>query len=483
VLPRRVLPIIQVEHRPLFSFNLYVAATYEIDPSLLYVCDCSTKSLATYMPQLPAIPTAMVIVGGDCAVFLVRDSLLVFPFRVGSVSPISPAVRDPVVLRADPSSAFRLLCATADGAVTAFEVLDGHFYTKVILREPGICRLVLSPKYLLTATQSGAVKCYLRTDFGADIVFVQDVSQNAKFFIDDTFYFQQISDRLLRFQIPQLAEDVGSVAITRAFDDCTELVFEPVESRTKLRIGEYTFDLTREFKEVRLVNSVLCVWYDVDAAPVIVRLATDQQLWLGRAKELAKESLGTLAQLSDRTGQAQQKLCKSVDVLKRQTFAKLGDLKGKVDALRGEVDQLERALVDQGIGSRGICLAELARGRAENCFRLAADLPGDDFLAVCAGRRFLQALGEGRLSEPTLLAVARRCVDVIEAASEQVVPILVAALTELDPTSGIVQAAVKAFADELLALTITLFQGITPSSPIYFDLRRLSHVAISFKNM
>jgi hypothetical protein len=392
-------------------------------------------------------------------------------------------VRDAVVLRADPSSAFRFLCATADGAVSAFEVLNGRFYTQAVIREPGICRLVLSPRYLLTATQSGTVKCYSRTDFGPEIVFGQDVSQNAKFFIDDTFYFQHIGDRLLRFKITPVAEDVGSVPITRAFDDCTELVFEPVESRTKVRIGEYTFDLTREFKEVRLINSVLCVWYDADAAPSIVRLATDQRLWLARAKELTKESVGNLAQLSDRTVQAQRKLCKSVDVLKRQTFAKLGDLKGKVDALRAEVDLLERVLVDQGIGSRGICLAELAHGRVESCFRLAADLPDDDFLAVCAGGRFIQALREGRLSEPTLLAVARRCVDVIEAASEQVVPILVAALTELDPSSGVVRAAVKGFADELLALTITLFQAITPSSPIYFDLRRLSHVAISFKNM
>jgi hypothetical protein len=442
-MPRRILPVIQVERRPLFSFNLYVAATYEMDPSLLYVYDCSAKSLTAYMPGLPALPTAMVIVGGDCAVFLVRDGLLVFPFPGGSVSPISPPAHHPLVLRADPSSAFRFLCATADGAVTAFEVIDGHFYTKVVISEPGICRLVLSPRYLLTATQSGAVKCYSRTDFGADIVFVQDVSQNGNFFIDDTFYFQQIGDRLLRFQIPHVAENVGSVPITRAFGDCTELVFEPVESRTKLRIGEYTFVLTREFTEVRLINSVLCVWYDVDAAPAIVRLATDQGLYLARVKELTKESVGTLARLSDRTVQAQRKLCKSVDVLKRQTFAKLGDLKGKIDALRGEVDELERVLVDQGIGSRGICLTELARGRVESCFRLAADLPGDDFLAVCAGGRFMQALGEGRLGEPTLLAVARRFVDVIEAASEQVVPMLVAALTELDPASGVVRAAVR----------------------------------------
>jgi hypothetical protein len=392
-------------------------------------------------------------------------------------------VRDAVVLRADPSSAFRFLCATADGSVNAFEVLNGSFYTKVVIREPGICRLVLSPKYLLTATQSGTVKCYSRTDFGAEAVFVQDVSQNARFFIDDTFYFQQISDRLLRFKITHVAEDVGSVPITRAFDDCTELVFEPVESRTKLRIGEYTFDLTREFKEVRLINEVLCVWYDVDAAPSIVRLATDQRLWLARAKELTKESVGVLARMSDRTVQAQRKLCKSVDVLKRQTFAKLGDLKGKVDALRAEVDQLGRVLIDQGTGSRGICLAEFAHGRVESCFRLAANLPGDDFLAVCAGGRFLEALRDWRLSEPTLLAVARRCVDVIEAASEQVVPILIATLAELDPANGVVRAAVKGFADELLALTITLFQACTPSSPIYFDLRRLSHIAISFKNM
>jgi hypothetical protein len=93
----------------------------------------------------------------------------------------------------------------------------------------------------------------------------------------------------------------------------------------------------------------------------------------------------------------------------------------------------------------------------------------------------MQALTQDRISQPTVIKIAERLSAILSENGVIVVPLLVMVLLHLSPSDSTVQTAMKRLVDGILTAILDLFPSTSADSSLFLDIRRLSHIALSFK--
>jgi hypothetical protein len=476
-------PVIQVDRKPLWVFSVHAAACFDPSNGALFTFYVEDSSQIRSDPSLPSLPSSLVLLGPSDALFLCSRRLLAFNLSTQTLgAPLQ--LPDVTVLRPDPLDPFRFL-SLAGTAISAGEIVDGELFARTIRTEAGAINFVASRTLLVTVDRSGRVRGYRRSDFSGQCIFSHTARPGATIYLDARWYYEQFSDRLARFSISgaTLKPDV-EVTIARVFESDSDLAFQVPGHPTLVRIGEEAcFDLRREFRALRLAGGCLCVWGQPNEPPTLFRVNTDPTGWLGRWREGRDEAIAAIRSVAARAAEEHRTLAAEAAQFESNAAARLAGIRTRLVRLQREAGDLERGLAERGIASRTLCLEEYEAGREENCFRYAIGLPVEDLLAVCGQEKLQRALAGKKVTEPTLLDLAARLTTLLDTGTPDAVPLLLDVLLDFNPESPVVQVAVKKMADQLLSATVDLFQTITPVSPVYLPLRKLSHVALSFKTM
>jgi hypothetical protein len=389
-----------------------------------------------------------------------------------------------IVLRPDPSDAFRFLCL-ARGAIIAGELADGQLFSRTLREDPGTVNFAASSALLVTVDRSGCVRGYRRTDFPGQYIFTHTAPPGAAPYVDSHRYYEIATDRLSCYAVSNKMLTIEkAVTITRVFESDTDVAFQVAGHPTLVRVGEETcFDVRQEPRELRLAGGCMCVWRSPEEVPTLFRISADPAPWLEQWRSGYRNAIAAVKAAAGRAAEEHRALANIASRFEADVGERLARLKNTTDTLCRGAAELEHALADRGIGSRTICLEEYARQREDACFRLAIRLPRDDFMVVCGEQRLVHAIEGGRVSKQTMIEVTAKLATLVDITAGEAVPLLVAVLVSFDARDPFVQGALKPIADQLLCATVDIFQTITPAAPIYQSLRKLSHIAVSFKTM
>jgi hypothetical protein len=444
----------------------------------------SDRSFSRHEPPFPASPSSVVLLGDTHALFLAARVPHLYCFASSTLVPAVTHVSGITVIRPDPTDAFRFLCL-ADGALVAVEFFDGRFFPKVLFDAPGTVTFIASTTLLVTFSSSGVVRGHRRGDFTGEYAFHHHARPGNTPFVDGSRYYEQSSDNLTGFDIEDcLLKQWRVVTVTRVFDSASEIIFQVPQFPTIVRVGTaLCFDVRREFRWAHLAGECLCVWTQLAEPPTLFRLELDPRRSAVKWRDARDRAIAAVRAAAARGQAAHKRIVELAARFVATGNDRLTRLKEKVRAIEVNVEGLDRGMREQGIGSRALCLEEFAHQHEETCFRLSLKLRTDDLLLVCGEGRLLRALESNRVSEPTLLELAGRLADVIEEANAAAVPLIVPLLLHFDPESPTVQAAVQGIADRILSGAVDLFQSVTRESPLYHALRKLSHIALSFKTI
>jgi hypothetical protein len=470
----------------LLGFNAYAAAAYDLKAGTLFLHRFSPASTVAVPigDDLPAVPASLVPIGDGLVVFRVEKEIFRFSAAASSVEPVELDFAEATLLRADPTDEFRFLCLGDGGYIWAAEFDGDEFQYKELMPLPDVTDFVVSSEYLVAVVKETEVRCFTRDEFGQEPIFLRAIRPVIQVYCDDVFYYERTGrDHFVRFAIENFSGNGEGEVIrqNQIIDDGSALILGG-ESRTDFYIQDLHFHSDQPFVEMTAFDTFVAVWNAFDAPPEIRRLnKTKPVITEAELIEMQQTAIASVDGLTRAVEERYVAVLGTVDQFSADLTNRLALLQNQTARAASALTEFESLLIERRLVSLSLCLRELQLGEFEKGFRLALELTAPDFLAFCGTNRLLTAIEDRTVSDQTLIEIVQKLVALLEEFADTVCPMLLAALLYFDPDDRLAQHAIQPLTSELLTVTLALFQTVTPTSPIFADLRRLSHVAVSFQ--
>ncbi|OHT06238.1 hypothetical protein TRFO_25709 [Tritrichomonas foetus] len=461
-----------------YSFNRYTAAAFEVKTQILYKFN-SQKIDAPFesdpFRENELNTRAFAFLDEATYVYCTSTDLCVFSEIDGETSVPFNNIID---IRADFSYDTSHFFVLAENKLYICMYQNKFIFTRLLHED--VEEYDFSKLYRVIVSRNTAY-VYARNDFESSHLSTKPITNGTKVYCDDDYLYEYVNGNVTSYIIDQQLlpyESINDVLDVWSSNDVV------IKLKNKMiRIQDTIYRLTADAIYGYVYDGVISLWSEFDSPPNWLQfIKSNQTIDFDYVRELARESSNCIECLNQHFNDRMSKLTSDVKKLTPLISESFTVLKRRMEELSAKIISIEAAAMNTGATPQ-MCL-NLYKIDKDRAFRAAAKHSITNLLALCNdGNKFMESLQNNQISEDTLLDVAEVFADNLENHGSQIAPLLVSLLLSFDPDNEIVKARIKPLANTILSATVGLFPTTMPKSPLYTDLRRLTHIAMSIKDM
>ncbi|KAH0791129.1 hypothetical protein GPJ56_004940 [Histomonas meleagridis] len=462
-----------------YIFNGFLEASFDVTSSLLTVNCIQYQIPAEYqMTTFTALGPGTLLFGNYEGIYSFNYENMILTF-VYSISNVRSIICDQLS-----SSRFFIL---ASDTLYAMQIsTTGQIYIRSLY--DSVDNYDISNEYKLIISK-GVVSCYTRHDFAFTPIFSKEIDEYTKVYCDDNYYYEFSKGVLSQYIISKRNRNITLIKKLENID----LVFSSEEivafSGNKIYIndsefmyhvnnGNYESQFISKFAIVN--NGILCIWDVYNNVTLHDVNKSNQAVTCDMIRDIlktAEDSINQSLQILRNNNNSNSNAIGYINSFTKKMEEQVSLLENKVSMMIKRSKNVEVLICD--LPQKYVNMFN--EGKVENSFRFACQKSIEHLLYLCKDNRFERSLST--LSTQTLLEIAEVFIDNMTNYSDEIIPFLLNLLTKFDPKNIIVNKKMNEMSEELLSATLELFQKTPTSSPMYMNLRRLSHIAISYNSL
>lgn len=469
-------PANESENPFVYSFNHYEWSIFNRNTQQLNKIHQTTyESFAErFMPDIQV--TSYILLDEITCVYSTPEKLVIHSQQYGAKEISMPGISE---LRPDFTIDMLHFYVLANKSLYIFQYHEGDFRYNQLHND--VDSFDFSRQYL-TISKKKMVKVYRRIDFLSKPIMKMPIENQNRIYCDDNYLylFDPSSHRVTSYIISPNQSPIRlqiMEKIQKVFSS-DEIIFLQDDI---FRIKDSIYHLDNHADYIILYDNLLAFFDNSgETARVKSFQSSNKSLDFDSVKEDVKEAISKIESLNSIYESYMKKLneliLNSIPVINNS----FDSSKKRLQEVSIKIKEIESQAMKAG-GSPEMCI-QLFDKNPDLAFRAAANYSIKNLLCLCKHKNCLvEALNSNLISDETKLEIAEIFTDNITNISTEIVPLFIPLLLSFDPDNEIVKARVKPLVNTILSATMRLFPSVAPSTPIYMSLRRLTHIAMSFK--
>ena len=464
----------------LFSFNGLTALSFQQKNNLLRVT--TLKSFSTFSAKIPnrkfttmcAFNNQLILFGDSIGIHIssISNNGITFPLKyLFSIPNVTKLCVDVLVNT-------RFFCLASNNLYT-FQFFQGKLFYKLIQQNVDYFDFSRNYKLIMSGNK---VSCYDRDDYTFLPLFEKTIDhENTKVFIDDEFYyeFKVNENKVYKYRIINDELSYQPIEVINDVKDVFSSEYVIVLSNNKLHINNsiYSSECINDNESLEFAtisNGLVCLWYSSFKPRIFYYEKQEPKPYFQLLLNMMEKSKEQIYNYIQNLQKISKKSLEINDLPSNEFIERFGNrLKEKVHNLEAPIKTFEENYCDY----KEKCLT-IYNENIDESFRFACKKSIEHLLFLCENNRLSTSFSN--ISTSTLLEVAECFIDNLADSYEKIIPHLLFLLENFDPKNEIIKDRMHKLSDDLLNTTLNLYQIIPFESPLYRDLRRLSHISISY---